>query len=122
MFFSFFSVSYLIYMTSITCYADFVHFGWFLHFCDDFRYDKNKKNTELLVGFHRTLLRRYATLEYELCDANDKLKVRSERIKDLENDYKKLKHNAKLKAKLHLTDMVRLSMNVICCLKVFVAY
>lgn len=71
-------------------------------------YEKNKKNTELLVGFHRTLLRRYATLEYELCDANDKLQVRSQRIKELEADYKQLMHNAKVKAKLHLNDMAKM--------------
>lgn len=72
------------------------------------QFDKNRKNTELLVGFHRTLLRRYATLEYELCDANDKLQVRSQRIKELEQDYKQLMHNAKVKAKLHLNDMAKM--------------
>lgn len=72
------------------------------------QYEKNKKSTNLLVGYHRALLRRYATLEYELCDANDKLQVRAQRIRELETDYKTLMHNAKLRAKLHLKDMEKL--------------
>ena len=63
------------------------------------QYEKNQKTTGLLIGFHRSLLRRYATLEFDLLSANDKLEARSQRIKDLETDYKLLMHNAKMKVR-----------------------
>lgn len=67
-----------------------------------------QQRLQQLVTVHRTLLRRYATLELEIAESRHKLSLRDERIKQLESNARARNANMRMQAALHINEISRL--------------
>ena len=72
------------------------------------RYKSVARKLEQLVGVHRTLLRKYATLELESAELRKKISLRDDRIAQLEATARTRNANLRMQAATHLREMSRL--------------
>eukprot|EP00939_MAST-03C_sp_MAST-3C-sp1_P002094 g2094.t1 len=72
------------------------------------KYKAVNKRLGQLVGVHRKLLRKYATLELEIAEARHKLALRDERMRHLEQNARQHTSNMHTQAELHAKEMARL--------------
>lgn len=67
-----------------------------------------QQKLEQLVGVHRQLLRKYASLELEHGEAKKRLALRDDRIKQLEGNTRMLAGNMRAQAERHVEELSRL--------------
>jgi len=72
------------------------------------KYRSVNQRLNQLVGVHRKLLRKYATLELEIAEARHKLSLRDERIKQLELNARMHNSNMHTQAGIHANELSRM--------------